>query len=334
MKQTILVTGGAGYIGSHTALLLAQQRYNVIILDALLHNQTFNHAWATFIKGNCGDKQLLNEIFTQNNISAVMHFAANIEVGESVQHPLKFYDNNVSNTIKLLEVMRVRGCNNFIFSSSCAVYGTPEQLPLTEDHPKNPISPYGRTKLMIEQVLQDCARAYNMRYVALRYFNAAGSLPEHGLYEHHEPETHIIPLLLRAAQTKKPFSIFGTNHDTKDGTCVRDFLHVWDIAHAHLKALLHVQKNNPSDAFNLGTGRGISVKAMIYAVEKICKTPIQVIQTLKRQGDPPTLVADPSKAYDILRWQPKYSDLPFILQSAYAATQLYSEQSQVYQPVK
>lgn len=333
MKQTILVTGGAGYIGSHTALLLAQQQYNVIILDALLHNQTFNHTWATFIQGNFGDKKILNHIFTHHNIAAVMHFAANIEVSESVKNPLKFYHNNVSNTINMLEAMYMHGCNNFIFSSSCAVYGNPHYIPLTEDHPKNPISPYGRTKLMIEHVLQDCAHAYDIRFVNLRYFNAAGALAEYNLYEHHEPETHVIPLLFRATHTKKPFYVFGIDHETPDGTCVRDYLHVWDIAHAHLKALFHVQQNNPSDAFNLGTGKGISVKTMIAHVEQICKTPITVIHAEKRAGDPPTLVADPSKAHDILGWQPRYSDITFILQSAYAGYHTYRQKYHSTQPI-
>jgi len=322
MKQTILVTGGAGYIGSHTALLLVQQGYSVIVLDALVHNQTFNHPWTTFIQGDCGDQTLLNQIFTTYNIAAIMHFAANIEVGESVKDPLKFYHNNVSNTVTLLQTMRTHDCNTLIFSSSCAVYGIPQTLPLTEDHPKNPISPYGRTKLMIEHILYDCAQAYGLQFVALRYFNAAGALPEYGLSEQHEPETHIIPLLLRAAQQKKPFSIFGTDHPTKDGTCIRDFLHVWDIAHAHLQAMHHLQQGLPSDMFNLGTGKGVSVKTMVAEIETICQTSIKVIYTEKRAGDPPILIADPSKAYNILSWKPRFSDLTFILQSAYAATQI------------
>jgi len=316
--RTILVTGGAGYIGSHTAWLLAHRGYHVIILDKLVHGQEFKHGWCTFIKGDYGDHALLEQIFTTYPIAAVMNFAGNIEVGESVKNPLKFYHNNVGNTITLLEVMQAHNCNVFIFSSSCAVYGLPHKLPLTEDHPKDPISPYGQTKLTIEHILHDCDHAYGLRYVALRYFNAAGGQPEHGLYEHHEPETHLIPLLLRAARTQKPFYIFGTDHSTPDGSCIRDFLHVRDIADAHLKALNYLLQGNPSDAFNLGTGNGYSVKEIIAATEQLCNTKVNVVEADKRPGDPAVLVADAHKAYRVLGWKPQYSDLGYILESAHA----------------
>ena len=319
-KQTILVTGGAGYIGSHTAFLLAQQGYRVIVLDLLAHDQTFTHPWATFIKGNCGDRALLEKIFTQYAIDTVMHFAAHIEVGESVTNPLKYYQNNVATTFNLLESMLAHNIRTFIFSSSCAVYGTPESPSITEDHHKNPISPYGMTKYVIERTLQDLQVSHDLHYVALRYFNAAGALPEYGLYEQHKPETHLIPLLLQAAHTQKPFYIFGNDHPTIDGSCVRDFLHVWDIAHAHLKSVKHLENGNPSDCFNLGTGYGISVKQMIAQVEQITKTKLTTIPVKQRAGDPPILVANPSKAHDILGWQPYYSDITFIVQSAYAAS--------------
>ncbi len=325
MKQTILVTGGAGYIGSHTAFLLAQQGHTVIVLDLLLHDQAFNHSWATFIKGNCGDHILLNKIFTQYPIDTVMHFAAYIEVGESVKNPLKYYQNNVTNTLNLLESMLTHNIRTFIFSSSCAVYGTPEGPFITEDHNKNPISPYGMTKYIIEKVLEDLHVSHELRYVTLRYFNAAGALPEYELYEQHKPETHLIPLLLQAIQTQEPFYIFGTEYPTSDGSCIRDFLHVWDIAHAHLKALNHLKKGNPSDCFNLGTGHGISVKQMIAQVEQITKTKLNTIPIKNRAGDPPILVADPSKAHDILEWKPSYSDITFIVQSAYTASMRIKE---------
>ncbi len=316
MKQTILIIGGAGYIGSHTAYHLHKQGYTVIVLDALLHGQTFAHAWATFIYGNYGDAQLLHSIFEQYSIDAVMHFAAHIEVGESVKQPLKFYANNVANTITLLEVMQVHGCNRIIFSSSCAVYGNPVYTPIDELHPCNPISPYGKTKLMVENILHDCMQAYGLQYVALRYFNAAGASHEQNLYEQHVPETHLIPLLCTAAYTQKPFFIFGTQHSTADGSCVRDFLHVKDIADAHLKALLYLQQGNTSDSFNLGTGQGISVKQMVTIVEQLSGLSIVQKQASARLGDPAILVANASRAHQLLSWRPYCSDIITIITDA------------------
>lgn len=316
--HTILVTGGAGYIGSHTGLLLSQHGYHVIVIDSLLQQQTPNCPWATFIQADIADKQALASIFSQHNVAAVMHFAAFIEVSESVKNPLKFYANNVAKTVSLLESMVEHGVLHFIFSSSCAVYGEPQFLPLTEDHPKNPISPYGTSKLMIEQVLQDMQKAYGFSSVSLRYFNAAGALPEYNLGEHHVPEPHIIPLLLRAAQQQQHFSLYGTNYPTKDGTCVRDFLHVLDIAHAHVQALDHLLNGKPSDTFNLGTGIGYSVKQVIEAVERVTNTPIKTITAERRPGDPAQLIADPTRANNILLWKPRFSDLDFIIRSAYA----------------
>ncbi len=317
LNSTILVTGGAGYIGSHTAFLLAQQGHTIIVLDNLLHGQVFNYPWATFIKGDYADKNVLSTIFSSHPITAVMHFAALIDVGESVRHPQTYYENNVIKTVQLLEVMRAHAVNTLIFSSSCAVYGIPQWLPLTENHPKNPISPYGKTKLMLEMILHDFAHAYGMKYCALRYFNAAGALPEQHLGEQHKPETHLIPLLLQAALHKQPFTIFGSDHPTKDGTCVRDFLHVLDIAQAHIQALEHLREGRPSDCFNIGTGSGISVKEMVSAVESITGTPIKTIHTKARVGDPPILVADASYTQAILNWQPRYSHLDYILKTAF-----------------
>lgn len=318
MPQTILVIGGAGYIGSHTAYLLAQNNYNVIILDSFVHKQYFNPSWANITRGNFGDAEFLKKIFSEYTIDAVMHFAACIEVGQSVKDPLSFYKNNVSNTVQLLEVMLEHNVKQIVFSSSCAVYGTPTYLPLTEDHPKSPISPYGKTKAMVETIFEDAASAYDLKYVNLRYFNAAGALPEEQLGEQHKPETHLIPLLLEAALNHKPFSIFGSDYNTKDGTAVRDYLHVLDIAHAHLQALKHIHNNNPSDSFNLGTGTGVSVKEMVEMVQRVCHTSIKTEWHKRRAGDPPVLVADPSKAQSILQWQPRYSDLEFIIKSALA----------------
>jgi len=337
---TILITGGAGYIGSHTALFMAQKGYNIIILDTFQHKKTLPSIFKRkpFLPGvslfdndhtkqpgqivvlnaDFADETIVNNIFKHNNVQAVIHFAALIEVGQSVKNPRDYYHNNVVKTIKLLEMMLDHNITQFVFSSSCAVYGAPQELPLTETHPKNPISPYGKNKLMVEMVLEDFHRAYGLAFVSLRYFNAAGAMPDYGLGEQHEPETHLIPLLLRAAHTKKPFSLFGDTYQTNDGSCVRDYLHVWDLAQAHWLALEHLQNKQPSDFFNLGTGKGFSVKEMISAVQKVCNTSIKVITAEKRAGDPPILVADPSKARNILGWKQHYSDLTFIIKTAYA----------------
>ena len=321
-QETILVTGGAGYIGSHTAHALTQQGYNVVIIDTLIHNQPFDHSWATLVKADCADTAVLDAIHKKTPIDAVMHFAAFAQVGESMRQPLKYYENNVSKTVTLLNWMLNNNIKKFIFSSSCAVYGNPEFLPLTEAHPKNPISPYGKTKLMIEQILEDLSSANGLRYVSLRYFNAAGALPEFGLCEHHEPETHIIPLLLNASKHRKPFTIFGGDYRTLDGSCVRDYLHVCDIAQAHLAALGHLNKGMPSDVFNLGTGTGASVKELVAAVQQTTQIPLKTIMGTNRAGDPPMLVADASKARDILGWKPTCSSLKAIIQSAWKAENL------------
>lgn len=326
MKQTILITGGAGYIGSHTAYLMANSGYNVVIIDSLEYGQDFNYNWATFIKGDFADEKILKNIFENFNIKAVMHFAAFIEVGESVKNPLKFYENNVLKTIKLLKIMLEYGVNKFIFSSSCAVYGNPQFLPLTEEHPKNPISPYGKNKLIVEMALEDFDRAYGLKYVNLRYFNAAGALPKIGLGENHKPETHIIPLVLRAAMEGREFNIFGNNYETKDGTCLRDYIHVLDLAHAHKLAFEYLDAGdfleNNSNSFNLGSGDGFSVLEICSRVDKICNLEVKITYKNKREGDPAILVANPSKALSILGWQTRYSSLENIIKSAFEYEQL------------
>lgn len=317
MKQTILLTGGAGYIGSHTAYKLVQQGYNVVILDNLTHGQRWEHSWADCIVGDVGDPAALKAVFTQYTISAVMHFAAYAQVGISVKKPLLFYENNVAKTIKLIEAMLAHNVRIFVFSSSCAVYGIPQQLPLSEEHPCNPINPYGATKYMVERLLHDVALSDDFVFVSLRYFNAAGGLPELGLFEQHTPETHLIPLLLQAMQERKPFTLFGTTYDTPDGSCVRDYVHVVDIAQAHILALEHLLRKHPCDIFNLGTGVGFSVKQVIAMAEKVCQVTVPIIPGPKRGGDPAVLVADAGKARDILKWAPCYSDLEFMIRSAF-----------------
>ncbi|MGE4168582.1 MAG: UDP-glucose 4-epimerase GalE [Candidatus Babeliales bacterium] len=334
MQQAVLVLGGAGYIGSHTAYLLAKSGYHPVIIDSFVHNQYCNPSWATIIRADYADETVLTKVLTTYPIKAVMHFAACIEVGESVKHPLKFYENNVSKTIALLNILRAHQIQQIIFSSSCAVYGTPQKIPLTEDHPHNPISPYGKTKAMVEAILQDVGHAYGIRSICLRYFNAAGALAQEGLGEQHKPETHIIPLLLQAARKQTPFSVFGNDYETKDGTAIRDYLHVLDIAHAHVAALKHLEQGKQSDYFNLGTGKGTSVKQMVQTVEAITKMPIKIQWEKRRAGDPAILVADPTKAQTILQWQPKYSELEFIISSALAFEHTELNSNRISQELK
>ena len=317
MVKTILLTGGAGYIGSHTAHLLYSQGFQVIILDNFVHKQPFNHSWATIIKGNCGDKGLLHSIFSNYSIDAVMHFAAFIEVGQSVKDPASFYQNNIINTLNILNAMRTFGIQQFIFSSSCAVYGNPVNLPITEDHPFAPLSPYGKNKLCVEFALQDYAHAYDLRYVALRYFNAAGCSPEEGLGEYHVPETHILPLLVRAALNQTPFTIFGSDYPTADGTCIRDYVHVRDIAHAHLNAFNYLEHGKKSTAFNLGTGTGYSVLELIKITQEVCQKTIPIHYAHRRQGDVHTLVAAADKANNKLGWKPTYTDIATTINEVY-----------------
>jgi len=325
-QKTILVTGGAGYIGSHSAWLLAKQGYKVVIIDRMLYGQQPTWPWATIIAGDIGNKELLCDIFQTYQIDAVMHFAAFIEVGASVVDPRTYYANNVANTLTLLETMLTYGVKQLVFSSSCAVYGEPYYLPIDEQHQKQPMSPYGKTKLIVEQMLEDFDRAYGIRSMCLRYFNAAGAQPHEGLGEMHEPETHIIPLIFRAMQEGKPFVVFGNDYDTQDGTCVRDYVHVSDIANAHLLALHHLQKGNPSDQFNLGTGRGYSIKELIDTAQQVCNMPLRVLYGKRRAGDPARLVACPAKAAALLGWKPCYSELAYIVRSAHAFSIQQKEQ--------
>jgi UDP-glucose 4-epimerase len=317
MGKTVLITGGAGYIGSHIAYYLACRGDHVIVIDKLVYGQHFEYPWATYIKGDCGDRKLLTHIFQTYPIEAVIHCAASIEVGESFKNPLAFYANNVGVTIQLLEMMQTYHIKNIIFSSICAVYGIPQSLPMAETHSVNPVSPYGMTKLMVESILKDAHTSHGLDYVVLRFFNAAGALPKENLGERHIPETHLIPLLLRSALQQKPFYIFGHHKPTHDGTCVRDFVHVCDIAYAHELALDYLCNGNRSDIFNLGTGIGYSVKQMIDAVEYVCDMPVSTIIADDRPGDPPVLIADAGKINTIMGWRARNSDLHHIIESAY-----------------
>ena len=322
-SQTILLTGGAGYIGSHVGYYLHQNKHTVIIIDKFEHNQPFCHQWAQVYHGDFSDSKLLNKIFTENTIDCVMHFAAYAYVGESMKNPFKYYENNLVKTITLVKKMIQRNIKNLIFSSSCTVYGIPPTLPITEDMPFRPISPYGATKASIELFLEQLSTNLNFKYVSLRYFNATGTCASKGLCEFHQPEPHVIPLAIRACLSKKSFKVFGSDYPTKDGTCIRDYLHVQDIANAHLAALNYLQKENRSNIFNLGTGKGYSVLEILDKVEKVCKKPLNKIFIKRREGDPAILYANASKAKEVLGWTPQFSSLQNIIQSAYEGELLF-----------
>jgi UDP-glucose 4-epimerase len=316
-KPCILVTGGAGYIGSHTVLALLQAGYGVIILDNLVYGHrdlVENVLEVELIEGDTGDRSLLDNLFSTRNIAAVMHFSAYAYVGESVSDPAKYYRNNVVGTLTLLEAMLAASIKKFVFSSTCATYGVPEVVPITEDHPQNPINPYGYTKLMVERILSDFHTAYDFKSVRFRYFNAAGADPQGRLGEDHNPETHLIPLVLQTALGKREFiSIFGTDYPTPDGTCVRDYIHVSDLADAHVLGLKYLLDGGDSEVFNLGNGNGFSVKEVIETAKLVTGREIPVKECDRRPGDPPSLIGSADKARKILNWQPQYSSLKDIL---------------------
>lgn len=308
---TILVTGGAGYIGSHTALALLRQGHQIIILDNLVygHRQIVESVLkTTLIVGDIRDRSLLDQIFQKYRIDAVLHFAAYAYVGESVQRPDRYYRNNVAGTLTLLEAMVTAGIKNIVFSSTCATYGIPEKLPIAENNPQNPINPYGRSKLMIEFILKDFERAYGLKFVIFRYFNAAGADPSGLLGENHQPETHLIPLVLLTALEQYPYvSIFGTDYPTPDGTCTRDYIHVNDLATAHLLGLSYLLEHQTSEVFNLGNGDGFSVKKVIETCQEITGKIIPLKAMPRRAGDPPILVGSSEKVSQYLGWYPRYS---------------------------
>lgn len=320
-NSTILVTGGAGYIGSHTVLALQQAGYSVVVLDNLVygHRDIVEAVLKVeLISGDIGDRALLDQVFVQYNIQAVIHFAAYAYVGESVSDPAKYYRNNVTGTLTLLEAMVQAGVKHIVFSSTCATYGVPQQLPIPEDHPQNPINPYGTTKLMVERILSDFDHAYDLRSVRFRYFNAAGADPQGRLGEDHAPETHLIPLVLLAALgQRESISIFGTDYDTPDGTCVRDYIHVTDLAQAHVQGLEYLLKGGATEIFNLGNGNGFSVREVIETAQAVTNRPIKVVEVERRPGDPAVLVGSSQKARSVLGWQPEYADLKVILEHAW-----------------
>jgi len=314
----ILVTGGAGYIGSHMCKHLDHNGYNPIILDNLICGHRQAVKWGVFIEGSIGDKELLGHIFSEYKVEAVIHFAAFCYVDESVKEPLKYYRNNVANAINLLESMNENNIKNFIFSSSCSTYGEPIEIPITEEHPQNPINPYGRTKLMVEQILDDFREAYGLHYISLRYFNAAGADPDGELGEDHRPETHLIPIVLQTALGQRnSINIFGDDYKTTDGTCIRDYIHINDLAQAHLLALEKLFNGCPEGKYNLGNGNGYSVKEVIDVVREITGKPIPTSIVGRRPGDPTILIGSSKKAIKELGWKPQFTDVYEIIKTAW-----------------
>ncbi len=319
--MTILVTGGAGYIGSHAALALKKAGYGVVVLDNLAygHRELIEDVVKVeLIVGDTNDRALLDKLFASHDITAVMHFAAYIAVGESVKEPDKYYRNNVASTLNLLEAMLSAGINKFVFSSTCAVYGMPKEIPMTEDHPHDPLSPYAASKDMVERILADFDSAMGLKSVSFRYFNASGAEPNGLLGEDHNPETHLIPLsLLTALGKREHLYIFGTDYDTPDGTAVRDYIHVNDLADAHVLGLEYLLNGGKSEVFNLGNGNGFSVKEVIETAREVTGLEISAIEQDRREGDAPILVGSSEKARRTLGWQPKYADLRKIISDAW-----------------
>ena len=310
-KGTLLITGGAGYIGSHTVRHLLEQNERVIVLD----NLAFGHRSAlpldrvTFIEGDMADAALMELLFTEHKPEAVLHFAAFAYVGESDTDPLKYYRNNLAAPLTLLEAMQRHGCKRFILSSTCATYGDPVRIPIDETHPQAPVNPYGASKWMLERVLRDCDAAWGLKSVFLRYFNASGCHPSGEIGEDHNPETHLIPLVLMAAAGQREhITVFGTDYATPDGTCIRDYIHVCDLASAHALALDYLRRGGATTPVNLGTGRGFSVKEIIATAEAVTGKKIPVVYGPRRAGDPSELIADPARAKEILGWAAQHLD--------------------------
>jgi len=319
MAKNILVTGGAGYIGSHTAKALARAGYRPVTYDSLVYGHRHAVKWGPFVEGDIADTAKLERVIQDEAIDAVVHFAAFAYVGESVTKPEIYFQNNVVGSLSLLDAMRHTGVKPIVFSSTCATYGMPDRMPITEETLQRPINPYGETKLMIERALAWYGPAHDIRSVSLRYFNACGADPEGEIGEEHDPETHLIPLILDAALGKRAaIDVYGTDYPTPDGTAVRDYIHVQDLADAHVKALAYLFDGGQTTQVNLGTGTGNSVREVIDAVERVTGRPVPKREVARRAGDPPELVADPSKANSLLGWKPQMSDIDSIIRTAWA----------------
>ena len=317
MNQVVLVTGGAGYIGSHVCKALFRNGFLPIVYDNLSTGHSYAVKWGPLIEEDLANRRALKEVCELYRPVAAFHFAANALVSESVANPAKYYRNNTSNTLNLLEVLCETGVPYLVFSGTCAVYGNPQFLPLTEEHPLAPINPYGRSKYMIELMLKDFEEAYGLRYATLRYFNAAGADADLEIGEDHFPETHLLPCLIQAALNREQVSLYGTDFSTKDGSAVRDYIHVQDLAEAHLSALRYLMKERKSLTANLGTGTGTSVLELYHAVQEYSGQKLMARMAPRREGDPPCLVASAERARALLGWEPKHSDLKTLIGSAW-----------------
>jgi len=314
----ILVVGGAGYIGSHMVKMLHLAGHDVVTLDNLSNGYRDAVLYGEFVEGDIADRDLLDQLFSEHQFDGVLHFASYIQVGESVEKPAMYYENNVSNTLTLLSVMADAGVKSFIFSSTAAIFGEPDYVPIDEKHGRLPINPYGHSKLMVEQILCDFDNAYGLKSVCLRYFNAAGADADGELGERHIPETHLIPLVLQAASGRRDaISIFGTDYDTPDGTCIRDYIHIEDLCSAHLLALEALVSGGDSRVYNMGNGQGYSIRDVIDTVKKVTSSGFDVIEAPRRDGDPARLVADSKLLQADLGWSPKYPDLETIIRHAW-----------------
>jgi len=314
----ILVTGGAGYIGSHTAKVLAAAGHQPVVFDDMTQGHDWAVKWGPLERGSLSDPARLAEVFASHKVDAVVHFAASSLVGESMTDPSKYFRNNAVGTLNLLDSMRDAGVDTIVFSSTCATYGDPVRVPIDETHPQAPVNPYGESKLMIEKMLRWYGESYGLRWMALRYFNAAGADPDGEIGEDHDPETHLIPLIIGAAQATRPaVKIFGTDYTTRDGTAIRDYVHVTDLGDAHLRAIDGLKTGTRSQAINLGTGYGHSVRQVVNTVSRVAGRTVPIVESPRRAGDPPELVAAPARAREVLGWTPRYSDLETIVRHAW-----------------
>jgi UDP-glucose-4-epimerase GalE len=317
-KRAILVTGGAGYIGSHTCKALARAGHLAVVLDNLIHGHKAAVRWGPLVEGDIRDRGLVERAIREHRIDAVVHFAGHAYVGESMRDPGKYFGNNAAGSLTLLEAVQACGIGRIVFSSTCATYGVPESLPIHDEHAQRPINPYGESKLFVERALRWYGVAHGLRSVALRYFNAAGADPDGEIGEEHDPETHLIPLAIGAALgTRAPLQIYGTDYPTPDGTAVRDYVHVTDLADAHVRALDYLDGGGESTAVNLGTGRGHSVREIVAAVERVAERELPRRETARRPGDPASLVAAPGRSRELLGWAPQRSELGAIIATAW-----------------